>query len=120
VFGTLAICTVEPLLVLLPEPHIAACVQVLVYLIEAIHILDNGVVDEVHVRVSILARGVILLTCKTDIRLLPDIEGERIPIHNQYPLPDVKLVAMDQLRLLNVFLADPLETITLRDSKYFV
>merc|ERR1719440_169905 len=55
-----------------------------------------------------------------ELRLLPDVEGQGVPVGHQYPLPDVELVSMDELRLLDIFLADPLETFAFGHPEYLL
>mmetsp|Transcript_13996 Transcript_13996/g.33274 ORF Transcript_13996/g.33274 Transcript_13996/m.33274 type:complete len:243 (-) Transcript_13996:1543-2271(-) len=111
---------VEPFLVLLAEPHVALGIQVLVLHLEALHFLYDGVVHQMHVLTPVGQRLIILLTRKPQVRLLPNVHGQRVPVSDQHPLANIKLVAMDKLWPLDVLLTDPLEAITFTVPKDFV
>mmetsp|Transcript_89432 Transcript_89432/g.289238 ORF Transcript_89432/g.289238 Transcript_89432/m.289238 type:complete len:239 (-) Transcript_89432:1576-2292(-) len=103
------------LLVLLLEPHVAVGIQVCILVLEALHVMHDGVVGQMHELASVHAFVIVLLASEAQVGLLPDVNGQRVPIRHENPLPDIELVAADQIRFFYVLLADPLEPVALRD-----
>mmetsp|Transcript_12214 Transcript_12214/g.21677 ORF Transcript_12214/g.21677 Transcript_12214/m.21677 type:complete len:395 (+) Transcript_12214:953-2137(+) len=118
--AALAVLAVQVLLVLLAKPHEACGLQILIHFVEAIHVLDDGVVHKVNVLTAVGKGLVVFLSGKAKVWLRPDVDSQRIPVCHKHPLADVKLVTMNQLRPLDIFLANPLETITLAISEDLV
>ena len=65
-----------------------------------------------HVSIADLP-DVIVLWGESDVALFIDPYGERVPIRDKYPLPDVELLAMNEQRVLYVLLDNPLPCVDL-------
>mmetsp|Transcript_54207 Transcript_54207/g.118798 ORF Transcript_54207/g.118798 Transcript_54207/m.118798 type:complete len:208 (+) Transcript_54207:1040-1663(+) len=71
-------------------------------------ILRDGIVDKVDKRIVIHQAVIIFAGCKPEVGLIPSVNCQWVPVHDKDPLADIKFVPMDQLRVLDVLLADPL------------
>lgn len=78
-----------------------------------LELFDQAIISQMRVFRSI-AR-VIVHQCEADVRLRIDPHGERVPVRHQHPNADVELLLMDNQRVLDVLLYDPVPAAAILD-----
>ena len=64
-------------------------------------LFDNAIVGQV--RKLIGAFGIVVHTCHSNVALFIDPNGQRVPVCDQYPLPYIELLILNDQWILNVF-----------------